>query len=240
VSTATRSAIEWTDRSWNPVTGCTEVSPGCDNCYAKTFAERWRGVPGHAYEQGFDVKLHPERLHDVLSLKKPSRIFVNSMSDLFHRDVPSDFINRVFCAMVEARQHTFQVLTKRPERMSRWIRDHAWAPAENIWLGVSVESNDYAWRVEMLRKTAAAVRFISFEPLLSRVDRVPLEQIDWAIAGGESGPRWRPMQWEWARDVRDRCASAGTAFFMKQAAAYRPHDDMIPDDLRIRDYPVTQ
>ncbi len=233
-----KSAIEWTDASWNPVTGCTKVSPGCDHCYAERFAERWRGIPGHAYEQGFDLKLWPDRLEIPLGWKKPRRIFVNSMADLFHRDVPDYFIMQVFNAMARAHWHTFQVLTKRPERMRRLTLRRPWMQQPNIWLGVSVESNDYAWRADMLRESRAAVRFLSLEPLLGPIKPEVLLGVDWVIVGGESGPGWRQMDLEWARELRAYAGGGyGIPFFFKQVAAMRPTDDMIPEDLRIRKYP---
>lgn len=179
------SKIEWTDATWNPVTGCTKISPGCKNCYAERFAERWRGIPGHAYEQGFDLKLWPERLKQPLAWKRPRIIFVNSMSDLFHAEVPLSFIQQVFETMGEASQHTFQILTKRAERLEELAPLINW-PA-NVWMGVSVENQDYAWRVDHLRTVPAAIRFLSVEPLLGPVD-LDLTNIDWVIVGGESGP----------------------------------------------------
>ena len=211
---AIHSAIEWTDASWNPVTGCTQVSAGCDHCYAKTFAERFRGVPNHPYEQGFDLRLWPERLELPLQWKKPRRIFVNSMSDLFHSGVPDEFIFSVFETMVKADQHIFQVLTKRPQRLARLAPSLPW-PA-NVWAGVSVESNEVAWRADFLRRVPAAVRFISAEPLIAPVDELNLDGIDWVITGGESGAGHRPCDPEWVRDVRDRCASTGVHYFHKQ------------------------
>ena len=208
------SAIEWTDASWNPVTGCTQISAGCDHCYAKTFAERFRGVPNHPYEQGFDLRLWPERLELPLHWKKPRRIFVNSMSDLFHSGVPDEFILKVFETMVKADQHVFQVLTKRPQRLARLAPSLPW-PA-NVWAGVSVESNEVAWRADFLRRVPAAVRFISAEPLIGPVDELNLDGIDWVITGGESGAGHRPCDPEWVRDVRDRCTSTGVHYFHKQ------------------------
>lgn len=259
------SKIEWTDRTWNPVTGCTEVSAGCDNCYAKRFAERFRGVPGHPFERGFDVTLRPERLQDPLRWRKPQRVFVNSMSDLFHRDVPDEFIAQVFGTMMRAKEHTFQVLTKRPERMRRFwpsvlagkieeLRISArgevspdfafvqasWPalfpdakisassfggsfPPRNVWLGVSVEDERATWRIDMLRETPAAVRFLSCEPLIGPVDlRGKLEGISWVIVGGESGHGARPMHPWWVHDIRDACIDAGVAFFFKQWGEWKP------------------
>ena len=218
-----KSAIEWTDATWNPITGCTEVSPGCDHCYARTFAERWRGVPGHAYEQGFDLKLWPERLSQPMRWKQPRRIFVNSMSDLFHKDVPDAFIRQVFFSMAQSPQHLFQVLTKRPERARRFFREmgHGWAIPAHVWLGVSVESADYAWRADMLREIPAAVRFLSLEPLLGHIPSIVMRDMDWVIAGGESGHGARPMDPEWVRDIRDDCAAMNIPFFFKQWGGVR-------------------
>ena len=184
------TAIAWTDATWNPVRGCTQVSPGCAHCYAKTFAERFRGVPGHPFEQGFALRLVPEKLSLPLSWKQPRMIFVNSVSDLYHEDVPLDYIRRVFEVMGRATQHTFQVLTKRHERLAEIADRLPWAP--NIWQGVSVENNRWAVRADALRSVPAAVRFLSCEPLLGPLDRLSLEGIQWVIAGGESGPRWVP------------------------------------------------
>lgn len=220
------SAIEWTDKTWNPVTGCLEVSPGCDHCYARTFAERWRGVPGHPYEQGFDLRLWPERLEQPLRWKKPCRVFVNSMSDLFHADVPDEFIGRVFDVMEDAHWHTFQVLTKRPQRMMRFVNQRwgaeGWFQPQFIWLGVSIESDAYTWRANFLRRTNAAVRFISAEPLLGPLPSLNLDGIHWLITGGESGHGARSIQVEWVRDLRDRCQEAGVAFFHKQWGGRTP------------------
>lgn len=271
------TGIEWTDATWNPVTGCTEVSPGCDHCYAKTFAERWRGVPGHHFERGFDVVLRPERLDQPLRWRKPRRVFVNSMSDLFHDDIPDDFIAKVFAVMALAHEHTFQVLTKRHGRMRSLLsgdfraqvaeemtdliasgtklngapivldRDgdpargavrapgNIWGPEiwplPNVWLGVSVENQQWAdIRIPALLKTPAAVRFLSMEPLLGPVsfrwakwapliDANHLDSlagVDWVIVGGESGRGARPMDIAWVRALRDECVEAGVSFFYKQ------------------------
>src|SRR3990167_9105906 len=188
---ASYSAIEWTDSTWNPVTGCTKVSPGCKNCYAETFAERWRGIPGHPYEQGFDLRLWPERITLPLTWKEPRKIFVNSMSDLFHKDVPDDFIRRVFDTMCAAPQHIFQVLTKRSERLMDWCRSQFVINGRStlpphIWLGVSVENQDYVWRIRHLQQAPARVRFLSLEPLLGPIELGPslLRGIHWVIVGG--------------------------------------------------------
>jgi len=209
-----KSSIEWTDATWNPVTGCQEVSPGCDRCYAKAFAERFRGVPGHPYEQGFDLKLWPVRLQLPLQWRIPRRIFVNSMSDLFHRDVPDKYIHDVFKVMVKADWHIFQVLTKRSGRLARLGPLLPWQP--HIWAGVSIESDSYVWRADHLRKVPAHIRFISAEPLLGPLDRLSLEGIDWLITGGESGYGHRPCDPDWVRSLRDRCQNAHIAFFHKQ------------------------
>ncbi len=215
-----KSAIEWTDATWNPVTGCRQVSPGCDHCYALTFAERFRGVPSHPYEQGFDLKLWPERLELPLKWKKPRMIFTNSMSDLFHKDIPDEYIYRVFEIMVKANWHIFQVLTKRSARLSRMASSLPWTP--NIWIGVSIELDRYCWRANHLRQVPATTRFISAEPLLGPLTYLNLDGIDWLISGGESGLGYRPCNPEWVRDLRDRCQAAGVAFFHKQWGGRTP------------------
>jgi protein gp37 len=218
-----RSTIEWTDATWNPVTGCTKVSPGCKHCYAETFAERWRGVAGHPYEQGFDLKLWPERLGAPRAWKAPRMIFVNSMSDLFHEDVPDKFIERVFRVMTDASRHTFQVLTKRADRLANWHARHSefWF-APNVWLGVSVEDRRFGLpRIPVLGALQASVRFLSIEPLLEDLGSLQLEEVDWVIVGGESGPGARPMRAEWAISVRDQCREAGVPFFFKQWGGVR-------------------
>jgi protein gp37 len=215
-----KSAIEWTDATWNPVTGCTQVSPGCDHCYALTFSERFRGVPGHHYEQGFDLRLWPERLEMPLKWKQPRRIFVNSMSDLFHRDISDDYIRQVFEVMVQADWHIFQVLTKRSPRLSKLGQSLPWRP--HIWAGVSIETNRYVWRADQLRKVPAPVRFVSAEPLLGPLPDLNLENIHWLITGGESGRGHRPIELDWVRDLRDRCNASGVAFFHKQWGGITP------------------
>ncbi|RUL83653.1 DUF5131 family protein [Tautonia sociabilis] len=214
-----RTAIEWADASWNPVRGCTKVSPGCAHCYAETFAERFRGVPGHPYEQGFDLRWIPEKLAEPLRWPGPRMVFVNSMSDLFHEDIPLDAIRRVVDVMLLADWHTYQVLTKRSGRLldllSGPLRDAA--GAGHIWWGVSVENRRHGLpRVEHLRASPAAVRFLSVEPLLEDLGPIDLAGISWVIVGGESGPGARPMLPDWVRSLRDRCSSSGTAFFFKQ------------------------
>jgi protein gp37 len=211
---ADRSRIEWTQATWNPVTGCDKVSPGCAHCYAETFAERWRGVPGHPYEQGFDLRIWPERLEQPLRWKSPRVIFVNSMSDLFHEAIPDDYIARVFEVMEQARQHQFQVLTKRHERLAELAPELPWP--ENVWAGVSIENKRWVCRADALRQVPAAVRFISAEPLLGPLDGLDLDGIDWLIAGGESGYRHRAVREEWIVELQERCADEGVAFFFKQ------------------------
>jgi protein gp37 len=209
-----RSSIEWTTYTWNPVTGCTQVSPGCDHCYAMTFAERWRDVPSHPYEMGFDLALRPERLEQPLHWKRPSTVFVNSMGDLFHVGVSDEYITQVFDIMRRASWHQFQVLTKRAERLERALR-RVDLPS-NVWLGVSIESAKYYGRIKHLRKVPAAIRFLSCEPLLGPLPNLPLEGIDWVIVGGESGPGARPMLKAWVRDIRAQCRRAKVPFFFKQ------------------------
>lgn len=217
---ADRSAIEWTEATWNPVTGCDQVSPGCAHCYAKTFAERWRGVADHPYEQGFDLRMWPQRLEQPLKWKRPRTIFVNSMSDLFHERIPASFIAEVFDVMVEANQHVFQVLTKRPHRVLELASELPWP--SNVWMGVSIENRRFVHRADMLREVPAAVRFISAEPLLGPLQGLDLDAIDWLIAGGESGPRHRRMDEAWVVDLRDRCVDDEVAFFFKQWGGARP------------------
>jgi protein gp37 len=217
---ADNSAIEWTEATWNPVTGCDEVSPGCAHCYAKTFAERWRGVPGHPYERGFDLQLWPGRLEHPLKWSRPRMIFVNSMSDLFHEDIPVHYIEQIFDVMGRAEHHTFQILTKRHERLVQLAASLEWHP--NIWIGVSIENRRFVKRADYLRRVDAAVRFISAEPLLGPLDGLNLTDIHWLIAGGESGPGHRPVKVEWLRDLRQQCATDGVAFFFKQWGGRTP------------------
>ncbi|MGH6770404.1 MAG: DUF5131 family protein [Xanthobacteraceae bacterium] len=221
---STTTQIEWTDATWNPVTGCSKITRGCDFCYAERFSERFRGVPGHSFESGFDLTLRPERLAQPLHWLPPRRIFVNSMSDLFHKEIPKPFIDAVFDTMEVADWHTFQVLTKRSSLMVRYLRGRygsGLAPP-HIWLGVSVEDAKNAVRLKHLRAARAAVKFVSFEPLLGSVGGVNLMGIDWAIVGGESGPHARPMAEEWAIEIRDQCRTAKVAFFFKQWGGVRP------------------
>lgn len=211
---SSNSTIEWTDASWNPVTGCTKVSPGCANCYAETFSERFRGVPGHPFEQGFDLMLRPERLDLPLSWRKPKRIFVNSMSDLFHKDIPIEYILKVFDTMRNAHWHQFQILTKRADRLAALNDQISWP--KNVWMGVSVESEKYQPRIDCLRSTNAEIKFLSLEPLLGPLPSLDLQGIDWVIVGGESGRRARPIEESWVLEIKDQCSEQGVAFFFKQ------------------------
>lgn len=221
---ADNSAIEWTDTTWNPVTGCTKISAGCDNCYAERFSERFRGVAGHPFQTGFDLTLRPGRLHQPFAWKRPRMIFVNSMSDLFHKEIAHSYIASVFDTMERADWHIYQVLTKRSSLMQKFInaryKDRRIPP--HIWLGVSVENTQATSRIAHLRKTNASVRFLSIEPLIASVGAIDFTNIDWVIVGGESGWRARPMKPEWALDIRDQCLEAGVAFFFKQWGGRSP------------------
>jgi protein gp37 len=214
-----RTRIEWTDATWNPVRGCARISPGCARCYAERFAERFRGVAGHPYEQGFDLKLVPEKLAEPLRWPAPRMVFVNSMSDLFHEGVPDDYVRRVIRVMERADWHTYQVLTKRADRMARMLSATLTTAATkpHIWWGVSVEDRRHGLpRVERLRSAPAGLRILSVEPLLEDLGDFDLTGIGWVICGGESGPKARPMHPDWVRRLRDRCAAAGVPFFFKQ------------------------
>lgn len=208
------SGIEWTESTWNPVTGCTKVSPGCKHCYAKRMAERLQAMGQRNYVNGFAVNLQPHMLDRPLTWKKPQTIFVNSMSDLFLEDVPLDYIREVFGVMRRAHWHRFQVLTKRAERMEQVSAKLSWP--ENVWMGVSVENNGYLPRIDRLRNTGAQVKFLSLEPLLGPLDELDLGEINWVIVGGESGPRARPMDAEWVLSIRNQCRAANVPFFFKQ------------------------
>jgi protein gp37 len=219
-----RSSIEWTDATWNPVRGCVKVSPGCKHCYAETFAERFRGVPGHPFEQGFDLRLVPEKLDAPLGWRSPRRIFVNSMSDLFQESVPVEYVAEVGRIMQAASWHTYQVLTKRHDRMRRLLcGELSWlGRLLNVWFGVSVEDRAHGLpRLEALRETSAALRFVSIEPLLEDLGPIDLTGIDWVIVGGESGPGARPMKEEWVLSIREGCRAAGVPFFFKQWGGVR-------------------
>lgn len=224
MSMSATTQIEWTDATWNPVTGCSKLTRGCDLCYAERFSERFRGVPGHPFENGFDLKLRPERLTQPLQWRQPKRIFVNSMSDLFHKEIPKPFIDAVFDTMEAADWHTFQVLTKRSSLMTRYLRGrygNGLAPP-HIWLGVSVEDAKNTVRLKHLRAAQASVRFVSFEPLLASVGTIDLSGIHWVIVGGESGPKSRPMEEQWVIEIRNQCKAARVAFFFKQWGGTRP------------------
>jgi protein gp37 len=235
-----RSHIEWTDATWNPVRGCTKVSPGCTHCYAETFAERFRGVPGHPYEQGFDLRLVPNKLVEPLKWKSPRMVFVNSMSDLFHEDVSDDYVLSVVQVMQLANWHTYQLLTKRSERLRDMLRTklREGADQQNIWWGVSVENRKHGLpRIDHLREAPATVRFLSIEPLLEDLGDVNLAGIHWVIVGGESGAGARPMDKAWVLNIRDQCKAANVPFFFKQwggvrkSKAGRELDGQIYDEL---------
>jgi protein gp37 len=211
---ASNSHIEWTDATWNPVTGCTKVSPGCKHCYAERLAERLQAMGQANYRNGFKLTLQPQMLELPLRWRSPKRIFVNSMSDLFQEDVPTEYIKQVFDVMRRADWHQYQVLTKRSERVRQLSKQLSWAP--QIWMGVSVENEKYAFRIDDLRRTGAHVKFLSLEPLLGPLRKLNLRGIDWAIVGGESGPGARPIDPSWVTDLRDQCVRADVPFFFKQ------------------------
>lgn len=211
---AINSGIEWTESTWNPLTGCTKISPGCKHCYAERMAKRLQGMGQPNYANGFKLTLHENALEKPLEWKKPQTIFVNSMSDLFHKDVPIEFILRVFDVMRHANWHTFQVLTKRAERLEELSPSIEWP--DNVWMGVSVETSDYTYRIDHLRRTGAKIKFLSLEPLLGPLHNLKLDGIQWAIIGGESGPGARPLDPVWVADIRDQCIRAKVPFFFKQ------------------------
>lgn len=224
-----RSAIEWTEATWNPTTGCDRTSPGCDNCYAMTLSKRLRAMGQPKYQNdgdprtsgpGFQLTVHPDALNIPYGWRSPRVIFVNSMSDLFHPDVPLDFIRRVFTVIENTPQHTYQVLTKRSKRLAQVSAELTW-PA-NLWMGVSVESSRYSFRIDDLRNVAASIRFVSAEPLIGPLHDLDLRDIHWLIAGGESGPNARPIEQEWVRDLRDQCSESGVEFFFKQWGGRTP------------------
>jgi protein gp37 len=221
---AEKSAIEWTDTTWNPVIGCTKISAGCDNCYAERFSERFRGVPGHPFSTGFDLALKPDRLQQPFGWKRPRMIFVNSMSDLFHKEIPHSYVEAVFDTMERANWHTYQILSKRSSLIQKFI-NHRYkdrlAPA-HMWFGVSVENEQATSRIVHLQKARAAVRFLSIEPLLAPVGKLSLAGIHWVIVGGESGPRARPMDSAWVIDIRNQCLKASVPFFFKQWGGRSP------------------
>ncbi len=238
---AEHSSIEWTDSSWNPVTGCTKVSSGCDNCYAERFAERFRGVSGHPYEMGFDLQFREKRLSQPLTWRRPRKIFVNSMSDLFHKDVPWHFVDRVFAVMEQADWHVFQVLTKRSSLMRNYLRQRYQSSLvpSHIWCGVSVENSSCIVRVRHLQQSPVSVRFLSLEPLLGTLGEFDLSGISWVIVGGESGPGARPVDSEWVHEVRDLCRSHDVPFFFKQWGGLRPKSGgRLLDGVEHNGYPV--
>ena len=208
------SSIEWTETTWNPVTGCTKVSPGCRHCYAERMATRLLAMGQASYSRGFEVATHGHMLALPLQWKKPQTIFVNSMSDLFHEAVPEEFIQQVFAIMGQASWHTFQVLTKRSDRLAEMDGRFSWP--SNVWAGVSVETPEYLYRIDHLRRVPAMVRFVSFEPLLANLGDIDFSDVHWAIVGGESGAGARPIQEPWVADIRDQCVAAGVPFFFKQ------------------------
>jgi protein gp37 len=213
-------AIKILGEPWNPVTGCTKISPGCRGCYAERFAERMQADGVKRYANGFRMTLHPDVLELPLRRKKPQTYFVNSMSDLYQKDVPRDFIKETFAVMNRCPQHTFQILTKRSDILALHAPHLTWS--ENVWQGVSVENQDYVYRIDDLRKVPAKIRFIYFEPLIGPITNLKLDGIHWAVVGGESGPRWRPIDAQWVRDIRDACVAQGVKFFFKQYAGFNP------------------
>jgi protein gp37 len=217
---ADNSSIEWTDATWNPVTGCTKISPGCKNCYAERLALRLKEMGNGRYANGFRLTFHPDALELPLRWTKPKMIFVNSMSDLFHESVPEIYIQKVFAVMEKAHWHNFQILTKRADRLARLSQRLSWP--KHIWQGVSVENKEYINRVALLRQVPATIRFLSVEPLLGPIPNLPLEGIHWVIVGGESGPGHRPIRVEWVRDIRKQCLSANVPFFFKQWGGRTP------------------
>jgi len=213
------SEIEWTDITWNPVTGCSKISQGCKNCYAERMSKRLRAMGVERYRDGFQVRLHPESLREPFRWKGSKRVFVNSMSDLFHRDVPTRFISRVFDSISQNPNHQFQILTKRPGRVSRIQRFLSWP--DNLWMGTSVEDEKVVSRIDQLRRVPSAIRFLSLEPLLGPLDHLDLDGIHWVIVGGESGPGARPMDPQWVESIRIQCEAAGVPFFFKQWGGVR-------------------
>ena len=211
---AQNSHIEWTDSTWNPVTGCDKVSPGCKHCYAERMANRLKAMGQYRYRNNFQLTLQEDLIEAPISWKKPRVIFVNSMSDLFHKNVPFKYIERIFATIIKANQHVYQILTKRSERLMEIAKDLPWT--DNIWMGVSVENENYTYRIDHLRETPAIVKFLSLEPLLGPLNNLRLRNINWVIVGGESGPGARPMSQKWVRDIRDICVEQRTPFFFKQ------------------------
>lgn len=236
---ASSSSIEWTEATWNPVTGCNKVSDGCKHCYAATMAKRLHAMGNPRYANGFNVTLHSDLIKTPLTWKKPRRIFVNSMSDMFHEDIPLEFINQVFETMGKASWHTFQVLTKRSKRLIELAPHLPWPP--NVWMGVSVENEKVMYRIDDLRKVPANVRFLSCEPLIGPLEKLNLTDIHWVIAGGESGPGARPMEADWVRSIRNQCQQQQVAFFFKQWGGVQKHrTGRILDDRTYDEYPTSQ
>jgi protein gp37 len=216
---ATHSRIEWTESTWNPITGCTKISPGCKHCYAERMSKRLHAMGQPNYTNGFNLTLHDSVLEKPLEWKTPQLIFVNSMSDLFHEDVPVEFIQKTFNIMRKAYWHQFQVLTKRSERLFELNSQLEWT--DNIWMGVSIENSNYRFRIEHLRQTGSKIKFLSLEPLLSPLPDLDLQNINWVIVGGESGPNARTMEQEWVTEIRDQCVTAQVPFFFKQWGGVR-------------------
>ena len=212
-----KTTIEWTEQTWNPTTGCTKISPGCKHCYAEVMAKRLKAMGARGYENGFNLSILPERLAEPLKRRKPTTYFVNSMSDLFHNDIPFEFLDQVFDVIKRTPQHTYQILTKRSPRMFKYFTSRGRVVPDNVWLGVSVENRRYGiQRIDDLRKISASIRFLSVEPLLEDVGKMDLSGIHWVIVGGESGPKARPMKAEWVESIKNQCEKNGVAFFFKQ------------------------
>lgn len=240
---ADRSAIEWTNATWNPVTGCAKISRGCDNCYAERFAERFRGVAGHPFETGFDLTLRPARLDQPKKWRQPRMIFVNSMSDLFHKAIPLSYVDSVFDTMEQADWHTYQVLTKRSSLMRSYVNRRYFGGnvPSHIWLGVSVEDGGRVSRIAHLKQTVASIRFLSLEPLIGPLGFLDLRGIHWVIVGGESGPKARPMRVDWVRAIRDQCLSENVPFFFKQWGGFTPKSGGRElDDFEWNEFPDVQ
>lgn len=233
---ATKSKIEWTESSWNPVTGCTKISSGCMNCYAERLANRLKAMGQQNYKNGFDLTLHDHMLEIPLKMKKPTTFFVNSMSDLFHKDIPIEFLKKVFSIMNQASWHEFQILTKREDILQERQSLLTWT--ENIWMGVTIENNDYVHRADVLRDCGAAVKFLSLEPLLGPLPNLNIDGLDWIVLGGESGPGARPIDIDWIRPVRDLCIEKKTPFFFKQWGGFnKKKNGALLDGKEWREYP---
>ena len=234
-----KTKIQWTEMTWNPITGCTKISDGCQNCYAARMAKRLKAMGNPRYINEFEVTVHKDLLEVPLDIKQPKMIFVNSMSDLFHKDVPDDIIIKVFETMNKAHWHTFQVLTKRPERVLAMDQDGLLKWSSNIWMGTTVENDKYIDRIDKLRKTKANIKFLSCEPLLGSLKDISLEEIDWVIVGGESGPKSREMKKEWVLELKELCEKYGVAFFFKQwGGINKKKSGRLLDGKTYDDYPV--